>query len=195
MCKIDWIQIAAWVQAVGSVAAIIIAVVVGNRSAKQARNLVESERRRQADIVASTMSNKFHLILVELSKKIELAGRIAKNANRPEVPTTKMLADLFLLTQHDSILQMRSNVIMFDRDTGILANTAVDVLESYNPTISTSIAMLDFRGNRPDALVELCQLLVERMEYVSEVCKAAEDRLEEAHELDKESGQLHKGKR
>ncbi|WP_449428812.1 hypothetical protein [Rhodanobacter umsongensis] len=192
MCDIDWSQAPAWVQAIGSVAAIIIAVVVGNRSAKQARKLVESERRRQADIVASTMSNKFHLILVELSKKIELAETIAKNANQAEAPTTDMLANLFLLTQHDSILQMRSNVIMFDRDTGILANTAIDVLESYNPTISTSIAMLYYRGSRPEALVELCQLLVERMQYLSEVCTTAEERLEIAHELDKDSSQLRK---
>ena len=187
MCEIDWNQAPAWVQAIGSVAAIIIAVVVGNRSAKQARDLVERERRRQADIVASTMSNKFHLILVELSKKIELAKRIASEAGQADGPTTDMLASLFLLTQHDSILQMRSNVIMFDRDTGILASTAIDVLESYNPTISTSIAMLDYQGNRPESLIALCSLLVDRMEYLHEVCTTAEDRLESAHELDKDS--------
>jgi hypothetical protein len=190
MSEINWSQAPAWVQAIGSVAAIIIAVVVGNRSAKQARDLVERERRRQADIVASTMSNKFHLILVELSKKIEMAKRIASKAGQADRPTTDMLSSLFLLTQHDSILQMRSNVIMFDRDTGILANTAIDVLESYNPTISTSIALLDYQGNRPETLVKLCDLLVDRMKYLHEVCTAAEVRLESAHELDKDSDRL-----
>lgn len=191
MSGFDWNQAAAWVQAVGSVIAIFVAILVGNRSAKQARELVESERRRQADIVASTMSNKFHLILVELSKKVEFAKRISQNGK--EV-STDALVDLFSLSEHESILQMRSNVIMFDRDTGILANTAIDVLESYSKTISTEIAMLDYKGDRPKALNDLCQLLAERMGYLIDVCKAAEDRLEGAHELDKDSNQLRKGK-
>jgi hypothetical protein len=183
MWGINWSLAPAWVQAVGSVVAIIIAVVVGNRSSKQARDLVESERRRQADIMASTMSNKFHLVLVEITKKIDLAKHIAANLNQADLPTTDAFATLFPLVQHEPLLQMRSTVVMFDRDTGIITITAIDVLESYNPTISTAIAMLDYKGNRAQATIDLCNLLVERMEYLSQVCTTAEERLESAHEL------------
>jgi len=46
MCVIDWPAVAAWVQAFGSIGAILVAVWIGNRQHKQNVELVEDERRR-----------------------------------------------------------------------------------------------------------------------------------------------------
>lgn len=97
------------------------------------------------------------------------------------------LNQLFLLTEHEALAPLRVNVTLFERDTGILANTALDVLDGYNPSIISSIAMYEFKGNKPFDLVELCKLVNERMTDVSELCSAAEKRLETVHSLDRVS--------
>lgn len=185
MCQIDWNIAAAWVQAVGSIAAIIAAMWIGERSAKQSRALVELERRRQADIFASTLSMKLHLLGIEIQKKAEQARRIATRVSAGEIAKIDQdtLRNLFLLSQHESVMQLRPNIMFFDRESGILTNTAIDVLESYNPTMSTSISMYEFTGSEPDALVKLCTDIDDRLTYIGEICKQAETRLELVHDL------------
>ena len=189
MCEIDWTAVAAWVQAIGSVAAIVAAIWIGERSSKQSRDLVERERRRQADIVASTVSMRFHIAGVELQKTSDHALAIATHvkSGQPAALTKEALSKLFVLEQPRTLSEMRSNVTLFDRDTGIIVNTALDVLEGYNPTISSAIAMYEFKGSQPKDLIELCELVSERTLYLKGICATAEERLESAHELDQDS--------
>lgn len=185
MCEIDWAATAAWVQAFGSILAIGAAIWIGERSAKQSRALVESERRRQADIVASTISMKLHLVGVELNKKSTFALEIADQVKNDEISTLDRdaLNNLFLINQNNALDQMRANVTLFDRESGILTNTAMDVLDGYNPTVSSSIAMYLFKGSNPSDLIGLCNLAHEQMTYVASLCSEAESRLEVAHGL------------
>ena len=186
MCEIDWTAAAAWVQAFGSILAIVAAIWIGERSAKQSRALVESERRRQADIVASTISMKLHLVGVELGKKSAFALTIADQVKNGQISVIDRdaLNNLFMITQNDALAQMRSNVTLFDRESGILTNTAMDVLDGYNPMVSSSIAMYLFKGSNPADLIGLCNLVHEQMTYVASLCSEAESQLESAHGLE-----------
>lgn len=189
MCEFDWSVAAAWVQAIGSIAAIAVAIWLGERSAKQSRELVERERRRQADIVASTISTKLHLLGVELHKKSHFASVIANQASAGTNPSLDQnaLKKLFLLDQIPSLSPLRAHFTLFDRDTGILANTTWDVLEGYNPTMESAISMHEAMGSKLQSLTDLCATVIDRMNYIESLCAAAENRLEQVHELDKDA--------
>ena len=188
MCEIDWNIAAAWVQAIGSILAILVAIWLGDRSARQSRELVERERRRQADIVASTISTKLHLIGVELNKKSHFASVVADQVTAGTVPQLNdtALGKLFLLDQRPSLADLRAHFTLFDRDTGILANTTWDVVEGYNPSIESAIAVHQVKGGDRESLVSLCRTVVERMQYVANLCAETESRLERIHELDQD---------
>lgn len=189
MCAIDWNAVAAWVQAVGSILAILVAIWIGERSSQRSRELVESERRRQADILASTVAMKLHLVLVEIRKRAESAGNISDQVKSGVVQEIEpqSLRQLFLLAPYDSLTQLRANVMLFDRDSGILTLTALDMLDGYNPPIESSIAMYDYNGRKPIELAALCDTVHERLGDVEELCSAAESRLESVHGLSQES--------
>lgn len=188
MCVIDWTAIAAWVQAIGSILAILAAIWIGERSSQRSRDLVESERRRQADILASTVAMKLHLVLVELRKKSQTAASLSAQVKAGIIQEINQdaLSKLFLLIPHDSLTQLRSSVMLFDRDSGILANTALDMLDGYNPPIESSIAMYEFNGRKPSELAALCDTVHERLGHVEELCAKAESRLESVHGLTQE---------
>lgn len=187
MCVIDWSAVAAWVQAIGSVLAIFAAIWVGERSSKQSRNLVENERRRQADIAASTIAMKFHLASVELQKKSQHALAISAQVKSGQIPKLDKIAlnKLFLLTRYESLAQLRSNVMLFDRDTGIFVNAAFDIIDDYNPTIELSITTYEYKGCNPNDLIELCSFVFEQMTCVADMCSQTENRLERVHDLDR----------
>jgi hypothetical protein len=186
MCEIDWSAVAAWVQAVGSVLAIFAAVWIGERSSRLSRDLVERERQRQADIVASTVAMKLGLVLVELQKKSQYALDLCTQVKDEKITKidTHALSKILLLTTHESLTQLRSSVMLFDRDSGILTITALDMLDEYNRSIESAIAMYEFKGSKPDDLAKLCELVHKRMGNVAELCSKAEARLERVHDLD-----------
>ncbi len=188
MCEFDWSVAAAWVQAIGSIAAILVAIWLGERNARQSRELVERERRRQADIVASTISTKLHLLGVELNKKAHFASVIANQVHAGSVPQLDDTAmrKLFLLDQLPTFGDLRSHFTLFDRDTGILANTTWDVVEGYNPMIESAITVHRAMGSGDQSLIGLCTTVVERMQYIQGLCSDTESRLEEVHELDRD---------
>lgn len=185
MCVIDWAAVAAWVQAVGSILAILAAIWVGERSSQRSRNLVENERKRQADILASTVALKLHLVLVEVRKKSAKAATWSEQVSSGVIQeiTQESLRAIFLLSPHDGLTQLRSNVMLFDRDSGIYTNTALDVLDGYNFPIESSIAMYEHNGKKPSELVTLCDTVKERLDSVEELCSQAESHLERIHGL------------
>lgn len=146
---------------------------------------MESERRRQADILASTVAMKLHLVLVEIRKNAERARNISSHvkAGLAREMDPQPLSNLFLLCARDGLTQLRASVMLFDRDSGILTNTALDMLDGYNPPIESSIAMYEFNGRKPSELASLCETVHERLGDVEELCSAAEARLESVHGL------------
>ncbi|MCR6661848.1 MAG: hypothetical protein NVV60_01540 [Luteimonas sp.] len=66
MHDIDWMVIAAWVQAVGSILAILVAILIGNRQHRQNVELVEAERKRiqnEADAEKIQRADDFKFLL------------------------------------------------------------------------------------------------------------------------------------
>lgn len=185
MCVIDWTAIAAWVQAIGSILAILAAIWIGERSSQRSRELIESERRRQAEILASTVAMKLHLVLVDVRKKSQIAAMLSSQVKDESFPEINLdsLSKLFLLAPHDNLTQLRSTVMVFDRDCGILTNTALDMLDGYNSGIESSMAMYEFNGRKPSELVKLCDSVQERLGHVETLCAEAESRLERVHGL------------
>jgi hypothetical protein len=185
MCAIDWTAVAAWVQAIGSIVAILAAICIGERSSQRSRDLVENERKRQADILASTIALKLHLVLVEVRKKSARATTLSGQVSSGLIQeiTQESLKGLFLLVPHDGLTQLRSNIMLFDRDSGILTNTALDMLDGYNSPIETSIALYEHNGKKPSELKTLCDTVSERLGDVEELCSKAESHLEIIHGL------------
>ncbi|UHQ18812.1 hypothetical protein LVB87_11530 [Lysobacter sp. KIS68-7] len=195
-CEIDWSALAAWVQAIGSVyaaslqavlsvAAIFAAIWIGERNSREARALVESERRRQADIIASTMELKFHLTNVEITKGMQhLTGLVARiDAGEPVVIPAENLKRFILLDRALGLSVMRPQVTMFDRRTGITVNTALDVLDTVNITVATSIDFYEAKGSKPADLKELALQIIEKLDFAKETFEEARERLELAHDL------------
>lgn len=184
MASFGWSEGAAWVQAIGSVLAIIVAVVVGNLTARHSRNLVESERKRQADITASMMSTRFHLLMVEIEEKRMRAAKIKTDSITAESTSVERLTKLLSLTQHESAIRMHGNAMTFDRDTGILITRALDTVEGYNPWALDAIDDLDFQGHTAANVHGLCDAIVSRLQELSRVCSEAEKKLASVHGLD-----------
>jgi hypothetical protein len=180
VCEIDWSQAPAWVQAIGSVLAIIIAVVISERTSKQARDLVVSERKRQADITASSLAMKLHLLNVEIEKRISFVSHLANSERQgnPGLPRPADLSSIFLLGNIDYVIAARQSNTIFDRETGILVNTVIDALEQYNPSVSSSIAMVEYFG-----FIPLCEDAVSKLRNLHDLSLQAEQRLDQAHGL------------
>lgn len=183
MCEIDWPAVAAWVQAIGSIAAIIAAIWIGERSSSRSRDLVEQERKRQADIFASTFSMRLGLQAQEAEHKAQFASQLAKSSPGSHPMDQTALQNLFLLSHADRLIEERRDCLLFDRDSGISVMTALDVLESYNPTTSTMITMHIFKGSKHSDLIALCTELQGRLSFTAEALREAEQRLEHAHGL------------
>ena len=180
MCMIDWTSLAAWVQAIGSVAAILAAVWIGDRASRDAKALVESERKRQADIFASTFSMRLGFLAQEAEHKARIA--LDLGTSMPDNPLGKEALDnLFLLANIESLLAERKECLIFDRDSGIAVMTALDVVETYNPTTSTAITMHLFTGGKRSDFSALCADVRDRLLFVAEALRHAEEHLEQAH--------------
>lgn len=183
MCQVDWTAIAAWVQAIGSVIAIAAAIYIGERSSRRSRDLVEHERRRQADIFASTFSTRIGLQAQEAEHKAKHAARFVERPANSTDPDQDVLKAIFLLPNARELLEQKRDCLLFDRGTGITVMTALDVLSSYNPTVETMIDMYAFRlGEQPD-LPALCSEIRNRLTFVAESLRQAEQQLESAHGL------------
>lgn len=183
MCEVDWVAVAAWVQAIGSIAAIGVAIWIGERSSLRSRDLVEQERRRQADIFASSFSTRIGLQAQEAEHKAKHATRLAgRPPGSPELDE-QMLKGLFLLPNANELLEQRRDCLLFDRDSGIAVMIALDALSSYNPTTDTMIVMYSFRAGGQRDLPSLCTEIQSRLIFVAEALRQAEQRLEVAHEL------------
>lgn len=181
MCEIDWSAIAAWVQAIGSVAAIVVAIWIGERSSRRSRELVDAERKRQADIFASTFSMRLGFQAQEAEHHAQIAKQICRAPAGPNRFDQNSLETLLLLSHSEKLLEQRRDCLLLDRDSGIAAMTALDVLETYNPTASTKITMYIFKGSNQSDLVALCSELSERLTFTAETLRDAEQRLEHAH--------------
>lgn len=183
MCEVDWTAVAAWVQAIGSVLAIAAAIWIGERSSRRSRDLVEHERKRQADIFASTFSTRISLQAQEAEHKAKHAGRLAGRAANHIGPDQEMLKALFLLPSARELLEQKRDCLLFDRDSGIATMTALDVLSSYNLTVETMIDMFTFRVGDQHDLPSLCREIQSRLTFVAEALRQAEQQLESAHGL------------
>lgn len=173
MAGIDWSAAAAWVQAVFSVIAIFAAIWIGRESDRRAHDLVTSERRRQATIVASTVAMQLSFLHRESMSKAVAADESLLSI--PKVVTgikdrDEMLG-VFLIGQGSRIESFRDQLLFLDVDSGIRATTAIDALQAHNESTRLTFDIMlqnpldaeslrDFIVDRRDSLTELAKIML-----------------------------------
>lgn len=185
MCEIDWSATAAWVQAIFSIVAIVAAIVVAERSASQSRDLVEGERKRQADIVASMIAMRLGLLASELEKR---AGHVDQyiglvNDGRVASFDKDVLSATFVPTQVQSLLELKTHILMFDRDSGIRVATVMDLAQGVVERVSSKILIFSMLPMTKEELFRTLREVGESLVEVAAVCREAEMALENAHAL------------
>jgi hypothetical protein len=135
MCVIDWESVPAWVQAVGSVGAILIAVYVSNKQSKAARALISEERGRQAKIAAALLSGRFHDAEMEAREVLEQVEGLITTLGNAESVTFGSGANtfgMFHLTSVESLSAQRGLLMLFPTDNAEVAGRAIDSLDNFN---------------------------------------------------------------
>jgi hypothetical protein len=185
MCGIDWGAIASWMQAIFSIVAIVAAIVVAERSAAQSRGLVESERKRQADIVASMIAMRLGLLATELETRAGRVDQYIGLVSDGHVASfdKDTLSAAFVPTQVQSLLELRAHILMFDRDSGIRVATVMDLAQGLVERLSSKILIFSMLPMGKDELFRTLRELGESLVKVAVACREAETALEEAHAL------------
>ena len=185
MCEIDWSATAAWVQAIFSIVAIVAAIVVAERSASQSRDLVERERKRQADIVASMIAMRLGLLAIELETRARRVDQYIGLVNDGRVANfdKDALSATFVPTQVQSLLELKTHILMFDRDSGIRVATVMDLAQGVVERVSSKILIFSMLPMTKDELFRTLREVGESLVEVAAACREAEKALENAHAL------------
>lgn len=78
MCSIDWTVLAAWVQAVGSVGAIFVAIWIGERQANRTKESADLERARQGAVMATGLASALYQLKLDTQLKLHVLRGIAR---------------------------------------------------------------------------------------------------------------------
>ena len=195
MCSIDWSAVAAWVQAIFSIVGIFVAIVVAKHSseanrlvAKESndsnRALVESERKRQADIVASMASTRLMLTEQEIENRADRAISMIDSLNKGEIAGLgiEALDALFTLVNPKKLNELKTQVFFLDSESGIALTTVMDILESYNDTTPMSFRVYVKQGSKPDHFIRLMNDVSDKLRSMLPACQITRERLETIHE-------------
>lgn len=184
-CSLDPNAQAAWVQAIGSILAIIAAIVIGERSSRQARKLVVDERERQSTIIAASLGMRVHMLSVECSKKAEHAQQLHDDlqSGRIKEISIEQLHGMLLLQQHVSVVELQNQTLHLDKDNGILSNLLIDSASSYNPTTSVMLTSAFVRDNPQQRVLAAILEAKNRLLALLEICERTEESLETTHKL------------
>ena len=143
MCEIDWNASAAWVQAVGSILAILVAIWLGERSARQSRDLVDNERKRQAAIAASSIAARFRMLSDQLKHQVSVSREIIDSETLP-TEVIAIVESFVKLREPELFIAYREYAKYFDLETGIAVNKTLDMIENQNNGIDGDLAIAEF---------------------------------------------------
>lgn len=179
---IDWMAAAAWVQAVGSIAAIGVAIWIGYQSDKRARTLVADERKRQATVAASIVANTIRRVALDLRlKRKELDSDMSLvTSKRAHGPVHWLLkSERFLTEIPEGTTRLCDFILTFDVNVGLQAIGAIVALGNFND----SLRRIDERGSSEAAVMDALAILRENMYRVESALTTAARAIETAHGL------------
>jgi hypothetical protein len=136
-CVVNWSAVAAWVQAIGSVLAIIFAIRVGKESDRRARELVDSERKRQSRIVAAVFALQFQRLAHEISVKMDVLSEFDEALSRGETPLE--IQEFFAFRYSAPLLEHRSEALLLDQDSGIAVAGVLDLISAFSTKVHISL--------------------------------------------------------
>lgn len=156
---IDWTATAAWVQAIGSIAAILVAVWIGKRSDERAERLVEAERQRLAKASATFVVEVLRRVRrtavrihTELRENMEILADRTRKHGPPHWLLKKEIYQIDLPAETD---RMREMVLTFDVDVACEVTHAIEGIHRFNE----SLGMLD--AGRPSSEQDVLDVLAE----------------------------------
>ena len=135
ICSIDWTAAAAWVQAVGSVGAIIAATIIARSQARSARQLVEDERLRQVGIASQLLASRFFDAEIECGELIQNFSGLLASMGQSKTYTFgagERVYGQFHLTSVEPLLAQQASLMLFPKDSAVVAGRAMDALSRYN---------------------------------------------------------------
>lgn len=183
MCTIDWTATAAWVQAIGSIFAIIAAIWIGYNSDRRARDLVIEERERQARIGASAVAAKIGNVALETSAKIRHLLRLRDDAAPGPVEIKYQDSFRRLFQIETRVEAVRAQVLLFDSDSGVLAGTVLDTVEGHNHSVDLALESFLKMDCTGEHLVRLSNDVADRFKFIAAQAAEIERRLEERYDL------------
>ncbi len=189
-CSLDPNAQAAWVQAIGSILAIVVAILIGERSARHARKLVVEERERQSSIIAATLSMRTHMLATECSKRANNAQQLHDDLVSGKIAqiSVEQLHGMLLLQQHVPVVELQNQTLHLDKENGILSNLLIDTASSYNPTTSVMLTAAFVRDNPQQRVLAAILEAKTRLLELLDLCEQSEARLEATLNLDSKSG-------
>lgn len=136
-------ELAAWVQAIGSLVAIGVAIWLGRASDKRARELVASERRRQANIAKMVLANRLRTIASEARAKAawlrkdgvpHVLGEPAPAGDHQSAGRRLRLTSGEALTK-----ELAPMLLLLDGLPAVFAAQSFSLVADYNDHVSASI--------------------------------------------------------
>lgn len=133
---VDW---PAWVQAVGSVGAIIAAIWIGRQSDKRARELVESERARQAKVAASYICHALASIrrdVLSIAEDVRKNMRTLESKKSHGPPRWLLKPDGYIVAMppaHDRLIEL---ALLLNSDAALRAVDALQSVSRHNKFVT-----------------------------------------------------------
>ena len=176
MCAIDWTAVAAWVQAIGSIAAIFFAVKVGRDSDTRARNLVKSERDRQSKIAANIFYMQFGRLSAEIRARLKEVTKLKTQPGEYPEPAMKY----FVLSFCKAIVERQADLDLFNEQVAPNIAAAIDQVHTFDSMAAPLVSSFSNSDAVPENIV---QMLEKHLVQLLETCDRAKGYLRETFNL------------
>lgn len=182
---------AAWIQAVGSVIAIFVAIYIGWSSDKRARELVEKERARQAGIVAAGAA----ALVNRVQARAQLGGKVLEGFKQ-EVDKLSP-GGRFIVSGFEQTLEKLSITVPFDhvfpslivleREAGQMVMLVANCLPVFNDNMTLILRHLN-HGATKESATEALEDGRRHFEQLDRLCAGSLALLEPAHLMESKQG-------
>jgi hypothetical protein len=153
MCEIDWTAVAAWVQAIGSIAAIFFAVKVGRDSDTRARNLVKSERDRQSKIAANIFYMQFGRLSAEIGARLKEVAKLKAQPGEYPGPAIKY----FALSFCKAIVERQADLYLFNEQVAPNIAAAIDQVHTFDSMTAQFVFSFSNSAAVPKDIVQMLE--------------------------------------
>ena len=181
---------AAWVQAVGSVGAIAVAILVGRSSDRRARDLIDNERKRQAGIAAAgaaalvkTVQARGVLGADVLRRAKKSPYGIAKHEGKASfIAADSVLERITVTTSFDSLFPL---LLVLDREAGQMVMLVAHAIPAFNENMGMMLRRLS-KGIPEGEMDKALDAAIEQCDGLVALCEGTLKLLSPAHAMSRD---------